>query len=110
MVARQDQDIFGAACAQNVEILVDGIGSAGIPSIFAYTLLGRDDIDEFAQLGTQEAPALLDVPDQRVGFVLRQDTDPPDAGIQAVGERKINDAELAAKRHCWLGTPFGEIV
>ena len=43
-------------------------------------------------------------------LVLRQDTDCVDAGIDAVGEREINDAVLAAERNGGLCQLFGEGV
>ena len=107
VVACQDDDIFGIALAQDVEVLVDGIGRAGIPA-FLHALLGRHDIDELAQLAAQETPALLDMADQRVGLVLRQHANLPDTGIETVRQGKIDDAELASERHGRLGAPLGQ--
>src|SRR3546814_2112346 len=52
----------------------------------------------------------LDVLDERVRLVLRQHADPADAGIDAVGKRKVDDPELATERHRRLGTPARELA
>ena len=67
-------------------------------------------VDEFLHAAVEEAPAALDMADQAVRLVLRGDADAADAGIDAVGQRKIDDAELAAERHGRLGAPVGEIL
>lgn len=45
-----------------------------------------------------------------MGFVLGDHPHLADARIDAVREWKIDDPELAAKRHRGLGAPLGEIV
>src|SRR5689334_7972474 len=44
-----------------------------------------------------------------MGLVLGGNTDPADAGVDAVGERKIDDAKLAAERDRRLRPPVGQI-
>ena len=41
-------------------------------------------------------------------FVLRRHTDAADAGVDAIGKRKIDNAKFAAKRHGRLGAPIGQ--
>ena len=60
-------------------------------------LLRRDQLDELAEFAAQIAPAALDVLDQRLGLVLRQYRDLTDAGIDAIRQDEIDDAELAAE-------------
>ena len=43
-------------------------------------------------------------------LVLRGDADAADAGVDAVGQREVDDAELAAERHRRLGAPVGELL
>src|SRR5262245_15383777 len=72
MVAGEDDDIFGALFFQNVDVLIDGVGRAGIPG-FVDALLGRDDVDEFAQLAVEIVPpALVDVAVETHRLVLRE--------------------------------------
>ena len=47
--------------------------------------------------------------DQALRFVLCRDPDTADAGINAIGEREIDNAEFAAKRHSRLGTPVRKL-
>ena len=51
--------------------------------------------------------SVADVLVEQQRLVLRQDTDCVDAGIDAVGEREINDAVLAAERNGGLCQLFG---
>ena len=44
-----------------------------------------------------------------MGLVLGEHAHAPYAGVEAVGERKIDDTELAAKRNCRLGAPISEL-
>ena len=45
---------------------------------------------------------------QAVRLVLRDHADATNAGIQAVRQREIDDAELAAEVHRWLGAAIGQ--
>jgi len=54
--------------------------------------------------------APLDVPDQTVRFVLCGYADAANARVHAVGQREVNDAELAAERNGGLRAPVGEIL
>ena len=53
---------------------------------------------------------MLDVADQALCFVLRCDADTTDAGINAIGERKIDNAEFATERHGGFGTPVCKLT
>jgi hypothetical protein len=50
VVAAKNQDVFGMIGAQDVQILVHGVGGALIP-ILGDPLLRRDQVDEFVQIG-----------------------------------------------------------
>ena len=52
---------------------------------------------------TMPVPAFADVAVERERLVLRQDVDPAQVGVDAVGERDVDDAVLAAKRNGRLG-------
>ena len=76
----------------------------------SHPLLRRHQVDELLHAAVEEAPAALDVADQAVRLVLRGDADAPNAGVHAVGQREIDDAELAAERNGRLGAPVGELL
>jgi hypothetical protein len=50
-----------------------------------------------------------DVLDERVRLVLGQHRDLADAGVDAVRQREVDDAELAAERGRRLATVLGEV-
>src|SRR6185437_13642497 len=72
-------------------------------------LLGRDGLDELAELAAQVAPAALHMSDQRLRLVLRQDRDLADPGIDAVRQDEVDDAELAAERRRRLAAMLGKV-
>ena len=53
---------------------------------------------------------MLEVAQQRVRFVLGDDADFEEAGIDAVRERKVDDAVAAAEVHRRFGALVGEFV
>jgi len=73
-------------------------------------LLRRQQFHEFAQFPAHEAPAALHVLVETVGLVLGEDADPPDAGVHAVRQREVDDAELAAEGHRGFGAPHGQLL
>ena len=88
---------------ERVDVLVDGVGRALIP-LLVDPLLRRHDVDELAQLAAQIIPpAERDVPVEAHRLVLREHQNPPQAAVEAVREREIDDAVDAAKRHGRLG-------
>ena len=71
--------------------------------------MGGSSLEELAQLlGHDAGPAFADVPVERECLVLREDVDPAQAGVDAVGERDVDDAVVAAKWHGRLGAVAGE--
>ena len=110
VVAGEDQYILGLVDAQNVEVLVDGVGRALVPGLFRHPLLRRQQIDELVELAAQETPTALDMLDQAVRLVLGNHADAADAGIHAVGEGKIDDAKFSAEGHPGLGAPVGQLL
>jgi hypothetical protein len=90
--------------ADDIQILEYRIGGAGVPGGLD-ALLGGQQFDEFTELAAHKTPAALNMADQRMGLILSQDGDAPYAGIDAVGQGKVYDPELASERHSRLGTP-----
>ncbi len=100
VIPRQHHHIPGAVIANDVQVLVDRIGGAAIPGDLVHPLLGGQQVDEFVHLVAQKGPAGLQVAQQAVGFVLGHHSDPANAGVDAVGEYEVDDAELAAEVYC----------
>src|SRR3990172_965637 len=90
--------VFGFVVADDVEVLKPRIRGARIPGGLD-ALLGRHQFDKLAELGAQKPPALLDMPDQGMRLVLRQHRNAAYAGIETIGQREVDDAELAAERY-----------
>ena len=109
VVAGQHQQVLGVVRHQDVEVLVDGVGRAAVPPVLIHALLRGQQVDELVELVAQERPAALQVAQQAVRFVLREHADAPHPGVQAVGQREIDDAELAAEVHGRLGAPVGQM-
>src|SRR6516225_11050739 len=110
MVAGQNNEVFGASREEDIEVLVDRIGGAAIPGRLVEPLLGRQQVEKLVHLGTQEGPTHLQMTQQAVRLVLGQDADPPDARIEAVRQREVDDAKLAAEEHGGLGAPVGQLL
>ena len=109
VVARQDHEELRPGGAQDVEILVNRIGRAAVPGRLVEPLLRRQQIEKFVHLGAQKRPAHLQMPQQAVRFVLGEDSDATDVRIEAIRQRKIYDAELAAEKHGGLGAAVRQL-
>src|SRR5690606_27066103 len=72
-------------------------------------LLRRQEVDELAHLGLEERPAALQVAQEAVRLVLREHADPAQARVHAVGQREVDDAELAAEVHRRLAADVGQV-
>jgi len=102
MIARQDKDELGVASPQKVQVLVHGVRRSLVP-IILHPLLGRQHIDEFVETAVQEAPPAFQMLNQALRLVLRRHTDAPNARIDAVGQGKIDDPEIAPARYGGFG-------
>jgi hypothetical protein len=107
VIARKDHHVFGRVGLDDVDVLIDRIGSAFIPLQLGNTLRGGEDIEAFVAFGPQEVPRPVHVADQRVRLVLRGDADAADAGIERVGQGEIDDPALAAEIDGGLGAHIG---
>ena len=70
-------------------------------------LLGGEDLDE-AAVEAVEVVGVADVLVQADGLELREDEDPVDAAVDAVGDRDVDEAIFAGERHGGLGAVVGE--
>ena len=109
VIACQDYYVLGMLEADEIQVLVQGVGGAGIPG-FGGALGSREELHELAEFTAQEPPALVHVANQGVGFVLRQDTNAADAGIDAIGKGEINDAEFSTEGNGRFRPPQRQVL
>jgi|SRR5687768_9347228 hypothetical protein len=57
----------------------------------------------------EKSPSVLNMTDQALRLVLGCNANPAYAGVNAIGQRKIDDAEFSAKRHRRLGAPVCQL-
>ena len=112
VIAGEQDDEAGGVALDDVDVLVDGVGGAGIPAAdaFAHALAGGEDVEAFVALGAEEVPAALEVPDEAVGLVLGGDADAADAGIERVAEGEVDDAAFAAEIDGGFGAIVGQFL
>ena len=104
VVAGEDEDVLGLLGADGVDVLVDGVGGAGVP-VFADALHGGKDLEELAELvGDDWTPALADVAVEGERLVLGEDVDVTQVGVDAVRQGDVDDAVLACKGDGGLGS------
>jgi hypothetical protein len=109
VVAGQYHDELRSFAADDVEVLEHRVRGAAVPGFVIDALLRRQQVDEFVHFGLQKRPAPLQMAQQAVRLVLGRDADLPDAGIQAIGQGKIDDAEFAAEIHGGFCPVVGEL-
>jgi hypothetical protein len=71
--------------------------------LIADALHGRKDFDELADFAAQDVPAFADVAIQGKRFVLREDVDAAQVGVEAVGKSDVDDTIHAAEGDGGLG-------
>jgi hypothetical protein len=59
VIAGEDDDVVRLVALDDVDVLVHGIGRAGVPHVLRNALAGRQDIEGLVALGTEEVPAAL---------------------------------------------------
>ena len=103
VIARENDGVGGALAADGVDILVDGVRGAQIPT-GGDAHLRRQNFDEVAE-SHQRRPALTNMAVQAERLVLRENEDAPQVAIDAIRQRDVDDAVNAAERHrrVWRG-------
>jgi hypothetical protein len=109
VIAGEDEDVLGLLGADGINILVNGVGGALIPLI-ADALHGGKDFDELSYLAPEYVPAFADVAVERKRFVLSEDVDAAEVGVEAVGESDIDDAVHASEGDGRLGAVASERI
>ena len=107
LVAAQNQQVFEIVVQKMNQVLADGVGGALIPGSVGEGLLGGQDFDEAAG-EMVELVGLRNVAMQRGRVELRQQINASQAGIDAVGNRDVDQPIFAGERHGGLGAFFGE--
>jgi hypothetical protein len=110
VVAGQDDRILDAIAVDDVDVLRHRIGRAAVPVHLVHPLACRQDIQVFVPLRPEEAPAALDVADEGVRLVLRRNRHLPDARVQRIRQRKVDDPGLAAKVDRRLGPRVRQLL
>ena len=98
VVAGEDQVVVGVVAREVARRLAHRVGRALEPVGAVGRLLGGEDLDEAAREQVQPV-GLRDVAVERRGVELRQHEDALEAGVQAVADRDVDQAVLAAERH-----------
>ena len=109
VVAGEDEDVLRLLAADGVDVLIDGVGGALVP-ILADALHRREDFDELAKFAGRPPSSLADMAIERERLVLRKDINLAQVGVDAVGERDIDDAVDSAERNGGLGAVTGEWI
>src|SRR6266567_4140556 len=89
VVAGKNKDELRAFAANRINILVHRVRGPLIP-LFRNAHLRRQNFDVFAETG-QYGPAVADVPAQTERFVLCKNENLPQSGVDAVGQRNVDD-------------------
>jgi len=108
VVTGEHQHVLGPVRYDQLDVLVHRVRRAPVPQRTQLLLRGNH-LDELAELPAQVAPAVLHVLDQRLCLVLRENGDLADAGVHAVRQHEVDDAELAAEGRRRLAAMRGEI-
>jgi hypothetical protein len=109
MIPGEDEDQIRLLLLEGIKVLENGISRPLIPT-FVQPLLRRNECDEFPQLATEQIPTQLDVAIQGDGFILGQNVDPPDVGVDAVAEGEVDDPVNAPKGNGRLRPILGQGV
>src|SRR5215472_14067507 len=109
VIAGEHQHVLGTVAEYQLDVLIHGIRGAAIPHRTELLLRGHH-LDELAEFAPQVAPAVLHVLNERLCLVLREDGDLADAGVDAIRQHEVDDAELAAEGGRGLAAVRGEIA
>ena len=110
VIPSEDQHVIHVVAVHDIYVLGDGIGSAEIPFVFGHALRRGQNIQIFIAFRPKEIPTPLTVTDQGVGLVLRCNRHFANAGIQRIGQRKINDPRLATEWDRRFGPKIRELL
>ena len=111
MIPGKNQNVFVIIGTQNIQVLIHGVGSAQVPVHLVDSLLGRHYSYKLTQMiVVQKRPPVLNMSQQRIGFVLGHDAHFSDAGVEAVRQGEIDNPELASEMHGRLGPDIRKLL
>ncbi len=102
VVAGEDEHMLGLFGTDGINVLVNRVRRALVPLV-ADPLHGRQHFHELAHFTAHNVPAFADVAIQRERLVLSKNVTPTQVGVDAVGERDVNDAVDPAEGHGRFG-------
>src|SRR3989338_11011699 len=106
MIPGKNQYLVRFLRFDGINVLIDGVRRAAVPTL-SDSLLSRDNVNIFLQLRIEDIPPLLQMQIQGMRFILGQDVDSADAGIDTVGKSKINDPVDPAEGNRRFGAVSG---
>ena len=110
VVPAQHGHILGIIAVHKGDVLIDGVGGALVPGLGFRLGVGREDVRAAPVAVQVPGLAVADVVVQLQGLVLGEHAHGVDAGVDAVGQREIDDAVFAAEGHRGLGGVLGEHI
>ncbi len=106
VVAGENDGVVGTLAADGIDILVNGVRGAEIPT-GGDAHLRRQDFDEVAE-SHQRRPPQTNMAVQAERLVLRENENAAQVAIDAIGQRDVDDAVNAAERDGGFGAVAGE--
>ena len=110
LVAGQDDDVLGIITINEGNVLIDSVGCALVPVRAGSLLIRRQNMDAAMQTVQVPGLAIADILVQDEGLILGKDTDGINVGVNAVGQREIDDTIFTAERYCRFGELLGQRV
>ena len=109
MIRTEDGDDVGTVLFEPIEILKDGVGGAAIPAV-AGLHLRRHRGQETVTSRHLVRPRVLQVLEDRLRLVLREDVDGRHVRVDEVAQDEVDKAIAPAERHGRLGAVARERV
>ena len=110
MVPAQHGHILGIIAVHKGDVLIDGVGGALVPGLGFGLGIGGQHVGPAPVAVQVPGLAVADIIVEFQGLVLGEHPHSVDAGVDAVGQREINDAVLAAEGHRRLGGVLGQHI
>ena len=101
MITGENQREVRGALFDEIQVLENRVRSSAVPRVVD-PHFGWHRGDVLTESGIEERPAVTEMLLERVRLVLRQDEDPPQARVEAIAQREVGDAILAAKGYGWF--------
>src|SRR6185295_1235885 len=107
-VAGQHQKVLRATLGDPVPVLPDRVRGSPVPVVLGPPLKRLEELDAASLAVEIPRPSDPNVVAEGKRAVLRENADVEDAGVDAIGEREVDDPVLAAEGHRRLRALLGE--